>query len=135
MSISNEYLLARVEYWQERLKPLGLSHFRVEQVVVGPETPSGDGCNATSGLPQHYDSIYFWFKQEFLDETDENRLNEVIVHEWLHGALRDLDEATDAAHKWMPDLVAKDFDERIEHEQEGLIDRLARLIVALDGDS
>lgn len=135
MTLSGDELVERVEKWQRVLAPLGLSHFRVEQIVVGEATPAGSDCNATSGLPQHYDSIHFWFTESFLEETDERRLDEVIIHEWLHAALRDLDEATDAAHRWMPEAVAKDYDERIEHEQEGLIDRFARLVYALHSGS
>lgn len=135
MKITTTQLARRIERWQKILAPLGVGHFRVEQVSIADETPSHCGANATAQLYRHYDSVQFWFTHDFLDDVTEQRLNEVIIHEWMHVAFRDYEDATDQAESWMSPQAAKDFSDRVEHEQEGLIERLARLIYALYSES
>jgi hypothetical protein len=48
-----------------------------------------------------------------------------IIHEWLHVAFRDFEAAISACEDWLPTRTFSDFNERLEHEREGLIDRLA----------
>lgn len=132
MKITGPQLARRVERWQKVLAPLGLGHFRIEEVTVADQTPSHCGANATARLYQHYDSVQFWFTHDFIDGSTPKRLDEVIIHEWLHVAWRDHEDVTDrAGEAWMPPAALKDFTAALEHEQEGLIERTARLIYTL----
>lgn len=136
MKIDGIELAERIERWQKVLSPLGIGHFRIESVDIADETPSHCGANATARLYRHYDSVQFWFTHDFLDDCTEQRLDEVIIHEWLHVAWRDYEDVTDrAGEAWMSPQAAKDFSESLEHEQEGLIERHARLIYALHNGS
>ncbi len=131
VKITSIELAQRIEWWQGILAPLGVSHFRIERVTCCEETTSKCNAIATSRIPSHYDSVYFEFTDDFLEEATERRLDEVIVHEWLHVAHRDVDEAMRAPRPWMAEQAYDDWVERVEHEHEGLIERLARFIVAL----
>lgn len=125
-------LAKRIERWQRVLRPLGVGSFRIECVTICDETSSKAGAIATSRIPPHYDSVYFEFTRDFLAEASKRRLDEVIVHEWLHVAHRDTDEATTrAVRAWMPEATYEDWKDAVEHEHEGFIERLARLVVDL----
>lgn len=124
-------LAQRVEAWQKRLAPLGIGHFRILAVHVVDQTPGGARANASVFTPSDYDSAEFWFKYDYVEECNEQELDETIIHEWLHVAFRDLDDALEVVESWMPEATHNDFENRIDHEREGVIDRLARLIYAL----
>lgn len=121
-------LAKRVERWQHILSPLGVAHFRIEQVSAVDETPAGPHSNVTVQIFTHYDSVKFWFTHEFLEGADEKGLDEAIIHEWVHVAMRDFDNALEAVEPWMPLHTYRDFEESVDHEREGLVDRVARCI-------
>ncbi len=131
MKITAIQLAKRVETWQHRLGPLGVGHFRIEAVHLTDETPNGKSANASVWCPRHYDNAEFWFTHDFLEETDERGLDETIIHEWLHVAWRDMDEALDRVEAWMPPHAYVDFEDIVNHEREGLIERAARMIADL----
>lgn len=66
----------------------------------------------------HYDSAQIVFDETKFRKSPKRWQDETIVHELLHVAWRDLD-------------ASQDDDGRVAHEKEGVIDRLARLIVLL----
>lgn len=130
MKLTEAQLLKRVERWQQRLSPLGVGHFRIEWCRIVDETPSNCGANATTAVATHYDTVHFWFQREALEASDAQTLDERIIHEWLHVAHRDADEALMQVESWMPRDTYRDFDERMEHEYEGFIDRVSRALYA-----
>ncbi len=131
MKITPVQLARRVEHWQKILAPLGVGHFRVDRVTTCDTTSGDSAAIATIRTSPHYDSVVFEFTYGFLDEADSRRLDEVIVHEWLHPIFRDHDEAARVVKSWMPEATYEDWFDRIEHEQEGIIERVARFIVDL----
>lgn len=128
-------LAKRVEKWQHRLAHLGISHFRISAVHLVSDTPGGPRAQASVCASEHYDSAEFWFRWEFIEECTERQLDETIVHEWVHVAWRDFDESVRGAESWMPSRTYDDFEERITHEREGLVERLTRTIIDLYYDA
>lgn len=130
MRISPVNLAKRTERWKHRLAPLGVSHFEIDSVTITDDVPGADRAQAAVQVSRHYDSCRFFFNEEFIEECTSDELDQTIIHEWLHVAWRDLEEATSRVEDWMPPRYYDDFDERITHEMEGLIERLARTIWA-----
>ncbi len=123
-------LVRRIEAWQQRLAHLGIGHFRIVAVHLTDETPGGRYAKAAVQASTDYDTCEFWFALEHLEGCTERDLDETIIHEWLHVAWRDFDGVVDSVEPWMPKATYADFDDRIHHECEGLIERLARSIAA-----
>lgn len=95
------------------------------------EVPGGPNSSASVRTSGYYDSCWMAFKRDELPDTITRGLDETIVHEWLHAAFRDFDDALATACTWMPDATWRDWNDRADHEREGIVERLARLIVAL----
>jgi hypothetical protein len=131
--VTQRQLLKRVKFWQRTLAELGISHWRIEECNIVEEPPTERQSAASCGLSRQYASVWFNFRREFLEEASLTKIDETIVHEWLHVALRDLDEAKDGAETWMPAATWTDFEERYTHESEGVVEAFARLIVRLHG--
>ena len=132
MTITPIQLAKRVEAWGKRLSALGVAHFEITHITVGHESPSGSS-DAKASVVVHdlYDSCSFFFDQYELDRMDENELDMTIIHEWLHVAFRDWEAAVSACEDWLPARTFEDFEGRLNHEREGLIDRLARAMFQL----
>lgn len=114
-------LADQVKIWQERLEQLGIKHWRVKVEWGGLD----ENDLAEVKANDFYDSATIHFdKKSFTKGTKKSR-DETIVHELLHVAWRDLDAATQA----IPDFW--NHSDRVRHEKEGLIERLARLIVTI----
>lgn len=128
MKITPINLAKRVERWQHRLAPLGISHFRITAVHLVEQTPGGSHAQASVHTPDHYDNAEFWFKWDFIDNCTADELDQTIIHEWLHVAMRDLDHSIEAVETWMPDQTYADFEETVDHEREGFVERLTRTI-------
>jgi hypothetical protein len=128
LSVRQANVQNQVEAWQARLGPLGVGHFRVTGVNVVEATPAGPQARATVLTHSDYDSAEFWFTKDFLKEADERELAETIIHEWLHVAMRDLDETLELIENWMPPATFEQFDTVLDREREGFIDRLSRTI-------
>ncbi len=123
-------LAERVEEWQHRLALLGVGHFRITSVTIDDETPAGPHAQASAQMSTSYDNVRMWFKHDYIEVCGERDLDETIVHEWLHVAMRDFDSAIDAVEAWMPKQTYDAFEERVDHEREGVVDRVSRTIVA-----
>lgn len=121
-------LAERVEEWQDRLRWLGIGHWRIDAVHVDDETPGGPHANATVRASYHYQSCEFWFKHEFVDNANDAELDETIIHEWLHVAMRDFDRAVESIEDQLSCSVREVWESRVDHEREGLIDAVARQI-------
>lgn len=123
-------LAKRVERWQHRLALLGVSHFQFD-VHLADELPGerrdADACVQVSG---QYDTCSFWFRWSFIENCTAAELDQTIIHEWLHVAFRDFDDALEAAEGWMPPRTFEDYDAKVNHEREGIVERLARQLWA-----
>ncbi len=126
--ITEEELADRVEFWQSRLDDLGVMHWRVQNVLIKDTTPGGDSAAASVWFSSTYDTCEFYFQRVYLEDVDQERLDETIIHEWLHVAWRDLDTAVESAEKWFTEAAWEDFQARFNHEREGAIERTARAL-------
>ena len=125
MRITPVQLAERIEKWQRRLAPLGVAHWTIDRVVLCDETPSGPSANATVRTSSTYDYCTFYFRNEFIAEAAADELDTTIIHEWLHVAMRDLDEAVLSANAQLSPGFCDAWEDRLTHEREGLVDRLA----------
>lgn len=129
-------LAERVEMWAKRLAPLGIAHFQIDAVHVDEATPGGPHAKAAVQCSRDYDHCTFWFKREFLDYCSGDELDQTILHEWVHVAMRDYDRTLEVVERWMPEATYEDFDSIVNSEREGLVDRLAHaLFLAFSGHS
>jgi hypothetical protein len=124
-------LTKRIVYWQGNLADLGIGHWRVKDVTVGPNPPGSDSAVASVWASGAYDTCRFYFRDSYVEEATEEDIDETIIHEWLHVAWRDTDATIQAAEQWFPSGAWDDYYGRVDHEREGLIDRLSRALYTL----
>lgn len=134
MRITPINLAKRVERWQKRLGPLGVAHWRIESVTITDAVPGEPGALAAVQPSESYDSVRFYFDAEFIDNCNERDLDETILHEWIHVAMRDLDVVIHDVEETLPPAAADFWARSIHHAREGLVDRLARQIYASHDD-
>jgi hypothetical protein len=127
--VSEDQLRVKVVYWQQKLAPLGLAHWEFDVVVLDEIEHEYKGeVRAQVRLSPMYDEGTIEFSRKHVDSPD---LDYIIVHELLHAVCRDFDEAIHVLCPMVIPSVAVHFDQRIDHEEEGVIDRIARTIVNL----
>lgn len=125
-------LARRVEAWGKRLAPLGVAHFQINHVTITDSVPGRTGgAVAGAAVSGSYDNVSFYFNCDWLEAVEEKELDETIIHEWLHVAMRDLDSVMEDVEQWMPPATYAMHDERVLHEKEGLIDRMSIALYAL----
>lgn len=124
--MTENQLRRRIESWQAHLAPLGLDHWRIDSVTI----ESDDANRASVQVARMYDSCHFHFDPEFLAEADDQELDEVIIHEWVHVAMRDWDQAIEAIEGELSPASKWQWNDRMHHEREGLVDHIARQIYA-----
>lgn len=122
-------LQRRVQFWIKKLAPLGLGHWEIDvEVLDNIEHDAKGTCRAQIKSSPMYDEATIEFNKAFVNSPD---IDYLIVHELLHAVMRDLD----AAIHGLCGIVSRDaavaFDLRVDHEEEGVIDRVARSIVNL----
>jgi hypothetical protein len=125
-----EELKDRVAYWQQVvLDPLGLGHWRTEVSIV--EEPHGQGGSSAAAVQQSnaYDTAEIQFAQWAIDQQEPDELDEIIVHELLHMAFRDLWDAIVEPEYMFGKPAWSAHYNRLDHEMEGVVDRLSRSIV------
>lgn len=119
-------LAKRVEFWRDRLIPLGLGHWRIDQVSIVDETPGGYRAKATVQPSHTYDSCIFWFTHDFLSEASKRDVDETILHEWVHVFMRDFDHAIESVETELSPAAESRWSDWVGHEREGVVDRIAR---------
>lgn len=129
--MTDAQLRKRIEAWQKRLAPLGVAHFRIDEVSITSDVPGKLFSHAGCSVATDYDSCRFYFNRDYLDGASAAELDEVILHEWVHVAMRDLNNATDLAQEWFPSAAWRTHEEALEHAKESLVDRVARALYAL----
>jgi hypothetical protein len=132
-ALSVPQLKKRVRYWQQRLEPLGLRHWDViVEVVEDDELEHGDSSEAEVTPSLLYDTARIQFRRGHQEGVDGTRdIDSLIVHELLHLIFRDYESVIDMVIQELG-VTAKELTEkRLDHEIEGIIERLARTILAL----
>lgn len=118
-------LKKRVAFWQAKLN---LSHWHIEvKIVEKPE--EHDDAAACVLRAASYDLAELQMAEETLRTHDAEELDIVICHELMHIHMRDLDEVSLFALERLPTKHQEGYHARLMHEQEGLVDRLARAFV------
>lgn len=118
---------ARVDFWTKRLAPLGLSHWDFEVYVFDGDIEDSPGCDATADTSDQYDSARLSFRADKVDR-DVREVDQLVLHELIHVAMRDFDETVDLVG-WQLSIPVKSVWEQItDREREGLVERLARTI-------
>ncbi len=129
MKITPVQLAKRIELWGQRLSSLGVAHWTIERVTIADESPSGnERAKASVFVHEYYDSCDFFFRSDELERMDERELDETIIHEWLHVAMRDHDELLLHFETWLPSNTWGDMNALITREREGLVMRLAKTL-------
>lgn len=126
-------LAERIEFWQERLVGLGLSHWRIHAVrVVGhDDMPSDRRAKAAVQCEPMYDTCDFYFEHDYLAAASEAELDQTIIHEWVHVFMRDFDNAIESIEDALSPGVEQQWGDWVNHEREGVVDRLSRQIYVL----
>ena len=122
-------LKKRVTYWQ---KKLGIPHIRVDVKLADPRYEND--AYATCSPSLHYDQTTITFRTHLIEGTsdvDSRDLDEVIVHELLHFMFRDFDAAARSTESQLAPQAQELLDDRLRHEEERLVDKLACEIVRL----
>lgn len=111
-----------VKTWQRRLK---LDHWDVE---VDWTKPPSEGAFATCWRFNQYDRANLYIDPGF-GSWSESFAERTIVHELLHLIARDLDRAIADVESFLAPESYMALDKRYEHEIEGVVDRLATILV------
>lgn len=118
------HMAKRIEGWQKKLASLGVAHFEFELFLL-EETPGGPNASATAQASRHYDKVVFTFRNDYVEEATDAELDQTIIHEWVHVAMRDLDHVLETPETWMPLQTYTDWEAAVDHEREGLVERLS----------
>lgn len=132
MTITKTQLARRVALWQKRLERAGVAHWELRDLLIVPreEMPLGPSVAAVH-LPNDYDIFALHFSRESLDEMENQRqLDETIVHELVHVAMRSFDLAVSSAEDEFSPAAANEWNYRVKHERERFVDGIARAFVA-----
>lgn len=135
MSLTVDELVVLIEDWQDKLGSLGILHWRIKAVTIGPDPPGAEGASASVWSSSSYDTCEFYFKDSYVEEATRQDLEETIIHEWLHVAWRDMDASLGAGASWFTQAAWDDWSARVDHEREGIIDRLSRAFYELHNNS
>lgn len=132
-------LVQRIDYWQHHpsLSHLGLAHWRFtvkwhDECEIKGKLVKEAVASADPSL--FYSDAVLTFSEDAVNNPDyEGDEDRYIVHELLHVAGRDLDEAIEAdLQDFLPPPLLDAHEARVRHAKEGFIDALARAIVSLD---
>jgi hypothetical protein len=125
--MTRERLEQIVREWERRLN---ITHWRI---TLEWDKPAPDGVYAqiTRGGDM-YETAGLQFATDF-NTWSVKVANEIVAHELLHVVLFDLQAAGDAAEEVLNGEAFKLFDARFMHELEGVVDRLALLLVEFAG--
>jgi ribosomal protein S9 len=122
----------RVRWWTRQLRELGLEHwdlhFEYPQADEDVQSTSGRDAQATCSVSMHYDTAYIEVAPSTLG-LPQHDIDKIIVHELLHVLMRDLTKVHNEMRYLIGGQVGQALDTSLEHEVEGVVERLARAIV------
>lgn len=109
------------------LKQLGIAHYRIDVRINHTDDPP---CAAEARTSKNYASATIIVYPAALNE-DKRTLRELLIHELIHVAHRDLDNTLDLIMDEVSDLrVTNTLDTMRVNSMEDFVDRLARTIDA-----
>lgn len=127
-------LRRRIQFWQKVLAPLGVGHWWIDRISLVDAPFGRDGSKGAVWYSGDYDRCTFEFSHALMDEG-QSEIDRTIIHEWLHVAFRDLDKSIEVFEDILAPQTWETADDRIDHEKEGVIDRLAFLIEQMHRES
>lgn len=120
----------RVKFWQKKLGSLGLGHWQFTIEIV--DEPEGrPGSLAAISHSPYYDCATIQFRRDHLDTATQYQIDRSIVHELMHAVHRDYDDAIHSVCDRLPADMVEAWHHRLDHEEEGVVDRCARAMVDL----
>ena len=128
MKITERQLRRRVEDWQKALAPLGVGHWRLAECSIVDDVAGASGSNAGVNPSGYYDTCWMQYDRKYVENADAQTLDETIIHEWLHVAWRDYQDTIESASTQMSPQAKFLWMDRVDHEAEGVIERLARVL-------
>ena len=111
-----------VRKWKKNLR---LDHWLIE---ISPDPPYNDDALASVEPAESYDRATLRFSPGW-EAWPDAFAERVIVHELLHIVFRDLVEAEQTIYDALSHDARVLYSRRLEHELEGVIDRLAERFV------
>lgn len=135
--MTERQLAKRVQFWcTGPLAHLGLGHWDI-QVRFVPDHPHGKGsASAAISTSKSYASAWLEVVEPRFNATLPIVQDKLLIHELLHLAFRDLDNTFEDAADHASSGARDAYNERWEHEEEDLIEALARAIATIyHGDS
>jgi hypothetical protein len=121
--------LAALEKRVARLQTaLNLDHWNLDVKIV-EEMDYSPGAAACVIRSTDYDLAEIRVAQATLDTHSEFELDVALAHELLHIHFRDLDNVTELMTEIVPEGARVAYTAWLAHEQEGVVDRLARAVV------
>jgi len=128
--------IRRVTYWQKKLKPLRLEHWDIEvEAVDEPSDSVFYSAKAAVTMSSHYDTVYLEVCKAWLPDAEPGDIDKVIIHELIHVAMRDFDDAIHRVEDVLGVPARGIWKEELRHERESLVEQLARtLYLAYEGD-
>lgn len=130
--MTRQELGAQVEHWRRRLAP----EFEVTICDDWREAASWDDfdpdVHALTNIRWAYNQAEMWFND--YSGRDDREVKVTVVHEMLHLVLRDLRWAATSLPAAAGTVADAMLGEVYNKAEEEAIDRLARLIVAVNGE-
>lgn len=125
-------LAKRLDIIMAQLRPLGLGHWIIDLAIVdeieNAHMAAGLGVNAACTTSVHYDKMWLEFNQEFIDDSTEEEIDRVIIHELIHAAMRDFDHAIHGVNEYLGEPHKSAWQSEVNHAREGIVERLAQSI-------
>lgn len=117
----------RVEFWRLRLTP----EWRI--TVTGSTTPPEEmpDCRAMIQASEDYHHADLWIAPAVLRE-ELGEIDVTIVHELLHLLMREMRRTLDLIEGQVAPAVHSLLEQRFTTEEEGAVERLARVIALLE---
>lgn len=122
LQMTENQIVARVKHWQKKLK---LEHWKIN--FVFDEDPPPEAV-AEVQIPDDYDRCHLAINMEKVNHDPNIDIDHIIAHELLHLTFRDLDQSYKLAREYFPYAGWRVYEDQMEHEIEGLVDRLATIL-------
>lgn len=120
--MTQKQIAARLTYWQKHMR---LTHWKINLIF---DEDLHDSAVASVSLADDYDRCHMQIDMEKIKDDPNINLDHIIVHELLHLQFRDLDQSYGLMREYVSPGVWNMYQEQMEHEIEGIVDRLAAII-------
>jgi hypothetical protein len=122
--MTETYVRKAFKFWQT---VCGLDAWSIE-LILGDGVDGDPTAEASIWMSQTYDRAIMRLCDDWATR-DKDWINETLVHEFMHIHERDLKCAIESVYDQLAPAISDMYDDRVHHEREGLVDRLAMVIV------